>query len=104
MKNFIDINGNQVLDVTPDYNRPLALVDFNVLSMLIDLLPKADFSSIKHNLRERIMDTHSLEDLVNVWCDFVAFLDSVNLIKELTSNEIFQNHVPIEKKIDDYTM
>lgn len=104
MENFIDINGKQVLNVTPDYNRPLALVDLNVLRMLTDLLPEADFSDIRNGLRKRIMDTDNLEDLVQICSDFTTFHESVNLIKELTSNEIFQNHVPIEKKIDDYTM
>lgn len=90
MKNYIEINGIQVLDVTPDYNRPLALVDLTVLRMLTDLLPKADFGNIRHDLRTRIMNTNNLVDLVEVCNSFIAFQKSVNLITELTSSDIPQ--------------
>lgn len=90
MKNYIEINGMQVLDATPDYNRPLALVDLSVLRMLTNLLPVSDFSSIRHNLRERVMNTNNLEQLVDVCSDFIAFQKSVNLITELTSSDVSQ--------------
>lgn len=88
MKNYIEINGMQVLDATPDYNRPLALVDLSVLRMLTNLLPVSDFSSIRHNLREQVMNTNNLEQLVGVCSDFIAFQKSVNLITELTSSDV----------------
>jgi hypothetical protein len=84
----INIDGNQVIDLTPDYNRPLALVDLTVLNKLTDLLPKGDFSSIRHSLRERIMITDNLEELVKVTEDFVTFHNSVNLIREVSSREL----------------
>ena len=87
-KKFVEINGNQVMDLSPDYNRPLALVDLNVLNRLTDLLPKGDFNGIRHRLREQIMNTNNLEDLVKVTEDFTAFHHSVNLIREVTSDEI----------------
>ena len=87
-KKFVEINGNQVMDLSPDYNRPLALVDLNVLNRLTDLLPKGDFNGIRHRLRERIMNTSNLEELVKVTEDFTAFHHSVNLIREVTSDEI----------------
>jgi hypothetical protein len=90
---FIDINGNQVMDLTPDYNRPLALVDLQVLNKLTDLLGKTDFSSIRHGLRNKIMNTKSLEELVQVTEDFTAFHQSVNLIREVTSNEVTEEPV-----------
>ena len=31
MTNYVELNGQQVIDLTPDYNRPLALVDLTVL-------------------------------------------------------------------------
>ena len=31
---FVDLNGFQVMDLTPDMNRPLALVDLDVLIKL----------------------------------------------------------------------
>jgi hypothetical protein len=83
---FIDINGNQVMDLTPDYNRPLALVDLQVLNKLTD-------RSIRHGLRNKIMNTKSLEELVQVTEDFTAFHQSVNLIREVTSNEVTEEPV-----------
>tara|TARA_R110000824_G_scaffold401583_1_gene612995 strand:- start:72 stop:446 length:375 start_codon:yes stop_codon:yes gene_type:complete len=85
---WIDIDGNQVIDLSPDYNRPLALVDLTVLNKLTDLLPKGDFSSIRHGLRGQIMDTNNLEELVKVAEDFVTFHNSVNLIREVSSREL----------------
>lgn len=91
MKKYIDFNGNQVLDATPDYKCPqLALVDMRVLRMLTDMLPVTDFSSIRHNLRLQIMNTDSLEHLVDVCDDFIAFQKSVNLITELMSSDVTQ--------------
>lgn len=86
----IDFNNQQVLDVTPDYNRPLALVDLNVLHKLTELLPKADFSNIRHNFREQIMNTSNLEQLVQVSEDFIAFHRSVNLIREIVAEDVKQ--------------
>ena len=85
---WIDIDGNQVIDLSPDYNRPLALVDLTVLNKLTDLLPKGDFSSIRHGLRGQIMNTNNLEELVKVAEDFVTFHNSVNLIREVSSREL----------------
>jgi hypothetical protein len=86
----IDFNNQQVLDVTPDHNRPLALVDLAVLNKLTDLLPKSDFSSIRHNFREQIMNTSNLEQLVQASEDFIAFHRSVNLIREVLSMDVNQ--------------
>lgn len=84
----INIDGNQVIDLTPDYNRPLALVDLTVLNKLTDLLPKGNFTSIRHSLREQIMNTDNLQELVKVAEDFVTFHNSVNLIREVSSREL----------------
>jgi hypothetical protein len=54
MAKYISVNNNQVIDLTPDYNRPLALVDLTVLNKLTQMLPKADFGSIRHNFREQL--------------------------------------------------
>jgi len=90
MANYVNIEGNQVIDLTPDYNRPLALVDLTVLNKLTELLPKSDFSSIRHNFREQIMNTSNLEQLVQASEDFIAFHRSVNLIREVLSMDVNQ--------------
>jgi hypothetical protein len=84
----IDFNNQQVLDVTPDHNRPLALVDLAVLDKLTAMLPKESFSNIRHNFRERIMNTDNLEQLVQASEDFIAFHRSVNLIREVLSIDV----------------
>jgi hypothetical protein len=90
MANYVNIEGNQVIDLTPDYNRPLALVDLTVLNKLTQLLPKGDFSSIRHNFREQIMNTSNLEQLVQASEDFIAFHRTVNLIREIVSGDVNQ--------------
>jgi abortive infection bacteriophage resistance protein len=90
MAKYINIEGNQVIDLTPDYNRPLALVDITVLNKLTQLLPKEYFSSIRHNFREQIMKTINLEELVQTSEDFISFHRSVNLIREICQGEIHE--------------
>jgi hypothetical protein len=91
MANYVNINGNQVIDLTPDYNRPLALVDLQVLNKLTELLPKADFGGIRHGLRERIMNTQDLAQLVETCEDFISFHRSVNLIREICQGDVSMN-------------
>ena len=88
MANYVNIEGNQVIDLTPDFNRPLALVDLTVLNKLTQMLPKNNFSNIRHDFREQIMNTSKLEDLVQACEDFTAFHRSVNLIREICQGEI----------------
>jgi len=80
---FIDVNGQQVVDLTPNYERPLALVDMDVLHKLTALLPKADLYEIKRSLKVKISAARSVEDVVLACEEFTAFNTSVNLIKEV---------------------
>jgi hypothetical protein len=100
MAKYVNIEGNQVIDLTPDYNRPLALVDITVLNKLTELLPKGDFSSIRHNFREQIMNTSNLEQLVQASEDFIAFHKTVNLIREIVSGDV--NQIQEEEQVRDY--
>lgn len=100
MTKYVNIEGNQVIDLTPDYNRPLALVDITVLNKLTELLPKGDFNSIRHNFREQIMNTINLEQLVQTSEDFIAFHRTVNLIREIVSGDV--NQIQEEEQVRDY--
>ena len=100
MAKYVNIEGNQVIDLTPDYNRPLALVDITVLNKLTQLLPKGDFNSIRHNFREQIMNTNNLEQLVQTSEDFIAFHRTVNLIREIVSGDV--NQIQEEEQVRDY--
>ncbi|MHA2243281.1 MAG: hypothetical protein ACXACE_16930 [Candidatus Thorarchaeota archaeon] len=85
MKNekFVDVNGAQVMDLTPDYERPLALVDLRIVKKLADFLPNTDLSSIRVDLKDQIIFAQSLSEIVDVCKEFVAFHETVNLIKEI---------------------
>ena len=87
---FVDVNGFQVMDLTPDMNRALALVDLDVLVKLTSYLGKANFSTIKHDLIEELKCIHSdrngltkLQQLVHICEETVAFHKTVNLIQEV---------------------
>ena len=86
---FIDVNGAQVMDLTPDYNRPLALVDLDVLIKLTSYLGKSNVYQVKRDLlfliREVSSDNgkESLQALVDITSEFTAFHNTVNLIQEI---------------------
>ena len=81
----------QVLDLVPDHNRRLAIVDFDVLNRLTSYLPVQDLSNFKKNLKTQIMNADDLEGLVKVCEEFVAFQRSVNLIQEVYTELESQN-------------
>ena len=83
---WVEINGEQVVDVTPDHHRELALVDLQVLNKLTDQLGKTDFSRIRQGLRNKIMNTNNLDELVQVTEDFTAFHKTVNLIQKVNAH------------------
>ena len=88
---FIDVNGAQVMDLTPDYNRPLALVDLDVLIKLTSYLGKSNVYQVKRDLINllREVDTdggkESLQALVDIASEFTAFHNTVNLIQEINN-------------------
>ena len=88
---FVDVNGNQVMDLTPDYNRPLALVDLDVLIKLTSYLATSNVYEVKRDLlfSLRNVDTdggkESLQALVHIASEFVAFHNTVNLIQEINN-------------------
>jgi hypothetical protein len=86
---FIDVNGAQVADLTHNNNqRPLALVDLEVLGKLTDLLETADLYSIKRALKSLIDDANDIEKYVSILDAEVAFHKTVNLIQEVTKREL----------------
>ena len=98
MTKTIEFNGKQVIDFTPGDARAMALVDLEVLKRLTDLLGKKSFTDTRHSLREKIMGTNDLSNLVSVCEDFVAFHKSVNLIQEFNwelTSEVVANEEEI---------
>ena len=88
---FVDVNGNQVMDLTPDMNRALALVDLDVLIKLTSYLATSNVYEVKRDLlfSLRNVDTdngkESLQALVHIASEFVAFHNTVNLIQEINN-------------------
>ena len=59
---WVEINGAQVVDVTPDHHRELALVDLEVLNKLTELLPIAlTFMKLSKGLKGKIVSARSIE-------------------------------------------
>jgi len=90
LEKFVDVNGFQVMDLTPDMNRALALVDLDVLIKLTSYLGKASFRTIKHDLVEELRsvslstgDVGALQKLVHICDEFSAFHKTVNIIQEV---------------------
>lgn len=87
---FVDVNGFQVMDLTPDMHRALALVDLDVLVKLTSYLETANVYTISSELREEIRSVtkskdnkEALQAMVHICAEFVAFHKTVNLIKEV---------------------
>ena len=91
MNKTIDINGKQVLDFTPDNARELALVDLKVLRRLTEQFQTSSFEKIRHSLRDTIMQSNNLEQLVEACEDFSSFHRSVNLISSFGREEVTTN-------------
>lgn len=97
---WIDINGAQVVDVTPDHHRQLALVDLEVLNKLTELLPNADLYEIKTGFKEKISAARSIEAIVKACENFTAFHRTVNLIQEIDAHLHTPAVLPAEEEAD----
>lgn len=100
---FVYVKGHPVRDLTPDMNRPLALVDLDVLIRLASNLKRTDVRMIKSDLLSDIRNVgtkldskEALQTLVFVCSEFVAFHQTVNLIQEIPHELNIKKH-----KLDD---
>jgi len=98
---FIDINGTKVLNLTPSFKGEMALVSRTVLDKLTENLGKVSLSSLKYDLRSKITECNSLEELVAVTEDFTNFHNSVNLIKEIKKEELAAKPSKIVHTLDE---
>lgn len=85
---FVDVKGAQVMDLTPDYERPLALVDLDVLKRLTKLLPTASIYDIAQGMISNLRDVQSIEEYVAMLSEELAFHTTVNLINEVNKSEV----------------
>ena len=80
---FVDVDGQQVLVLTPDYERPLAIVDLAVIKRLASYLPKANLYDIRMAFISELQNVDSISEYVKVIEEELAFHKSVNLINEV---------------------
>lgn len=85
---FVDVNGAQVMDLTPDYERPLALVDLDVLKKLTSLLKNSNLADIINTFYGKINDAYTMGAYVKCLSEELAFQTTVNLINEITQDEV----------------
>mgnify|MGYP003452423110 CR=1 FL=1 len=76
-------NGKFAIDLSPNNDRQLALVDAKVLERLVNLLPTAPFGDIKENLIDNIDQTTTIGEYLEVLEEEIASHKTVNLITEL---------------------
>ncbi len=89
MENIILLqDGREVVNLCPESNRKLAVVDMKVLERLIEFLPSVYLYTIKGNLCSKINSQKSLEGIVEVMEDEIAFRKSVNIMKEVFTSEV----------------
>jgi hypothetical protein len=90
---IIEVNGAQVIDLTPNHDRPLALVDFAIVKKLSHFLPQADFQDIKRDTIFMIEHSETLEDYIKVLEEEVAFHKTVNLLQTFYLQDIEMQHI-----------
>lgn len=78
---FINVNGAQVADLTPNHDRALALVDFAIVKRLSMYLPTADLWTVKQEMMRFIEYCDTLEDYIKGLEEEVAFHKTVNLLQ-----------------------
>ena len=85
---FVEVKGEQVMDLTPDYERPLALVDLDVLKRLTKLLPTANIYDVTQGMISKLRDAQSIKEYVAILSKELAFHTTVNLINEVNKSEV----------------
>jgi hypothetical protein len=85
---FVEVKGEQVMDLTPDYERPLALVDLDVLKRLTKLLPTANIYDVTQGMISNLRDVQSIKEYVATLSEELAFHTTVNLINEVNKSEV----------------
>ena len=80
---FIDVKGAQVMDLTPDYERPLALVDLDVLKKLTSLLNNGNLANIISDFKITIDDCYNMEAYVKCLVKSWHFKQLLILSKKL---------------------
>lgn len=78
-------NGENIVSFVPENSRAIAIVDLKVLKKLVKQLPSVPLTTIKNALANEILDTDTLNELMELLEDEIAFHKSVNDIQEFSA-------------------
>ena len=86
----IKLNGAsmEVINLSPQSERELALVDLTVVQRLARLLPSADIYDIKRSFKAQLSDITDMKGFVELLTEELAFQTSVNLITTIGKEDI----------------
>ena len=99
---FVDVDGQQVLVLTPDYQRPSAIVDLAVIKRLASYLPKANVREIIDTFKSNLENAYNIEAYVQMLEEELAFHKSVNLINEVDISKDEVKPSSSTKFVDEY--
>jgi len=87
----INLNGttNWVTNLVPSLEGELAIVNLSVIQRLANLLPKADYPTIRADMLYALeFRTHKLEDMITLFEEELAFHKTVNVITTIGKEDI----------------
>jgi hypothetical protein len=99
MEKYLLVNDQRVLDLSND-SLHTALIDIKVLTQFIKTVPQADFSTIRHRLRENIMRCNNLEELLTCTKDFNTFHNTIKTLHNVLNwNDELKDYVHDEETL-----
>lgn len=85
---IINVNGVNLVDFTPQDDQPKGIVHIKTIQRLAQFLPEVPIKEHHDQLVGELKPhQHDLNGLLQVCKDFVAFHETVNLIKEYNPEE-----------------
>lgn len=95
MKKYLQVGEQSILDLSHDNTNmeDLVIINKSILTRLVHNLTTAPFHAIRHGLRERIMETKSIEELLSETKSFSQFYTVINYIKEQELESVSCNKV-----------
>lgn len=95
-KSYLERNWNEaqrIIDVTPDHDRELALIDLSFIIRLTEVLPKGDLYEIKKGLKANIVNARCIEAIVKACEDFIEFHRTIDLIQKVNVDRNEFKHI-----------
>lgn len=88
---YTTVEGQEMINLLPNnQSRQAAIIDFSVLQRIIAHLPQVDLYTIRGRFMDKLKDTDSIEQYIQVVEDELAFHKTVNVIRTVEA-ENFEN-------------